>query len=62
MAILGSYAWKPAKYLMYALPWGWQCNLLHPEPARWLGAAVGCLAYTAVFLMLGYYRFERRDL
>ena len=62
MAILGSYAWKPAKYLMYALPWGWQCNLLHPEPAHWLGAVVACLAYAAVFLMLGYYRFERRDL
>ena len=62
MAILGSFAWKPAKYLMYVLPWGWQCNLLHPEPARWLGAVVACLAYTGVFLMLGYYRFERRDL
>jgi ABC-type transport system involved in multi-copper enzyme maturation permease subunit len=62
MAILGSFAWKPAKYLMYALPWGWQCNLLHPEPARWLGAVAGCLAYAAVFLMLGYYQFERRDL
>jgi len=61
-AILGSIAWKPAKYLMYALPWGWQNNLLHPAPAHWLGAAVACLVYTAVFLMLGYYRFERRDL
>ena len=62
MAILGGLAWKPAKYLKYALPWGWQCNLLHPEPAHWLGAVAACLAYTAVFLMLGYYRFERRDL
>jgi ABC-type transport system involved in multi-copper enzyme maturation permease subunit len=62
LAILGALAWKPAKYLKYALPWGWQCNLLHPEPARWLGAFAACLAYTAVFLMLGYYRFERRDL
>ena len=24
MGILGSAVWKPAKYLMYALPWGWQ--------------------------------------
>ncbi len=62
ISILGSYAWAPVKYLKYALPWGWQCNLLHPEPARWLGAFAACLAYTAVFLMLGYYRFERRDL
>jgi ABC-type transport system involved in multi-copper enzyme maturation permease subunit len=61
-AILGSFAWKPAKYLLYVLPWGWQCHLLHPEPAHWLGAAFACLVYTAVFLMLGYYRFEKRDL
>jgi ABC-type transport system involved in multi-copper enzyme maturation permease subunit len=62
LGILGSFAWKPAKYLMYALPWGWQSNLLHPVPAHCLGAALACLLYTAVFLMLGYYRFERRDL
>ncbi|MHC4891070.1 MAG: hypothetical protein ACYTEO_16585, partial [Planctomycetota bacterium] len=62
MGILGSVAWKPAKYLMYALPWGWQSNLLHPAPARFVGAALGCLVYAGVFLMLGYYRFERRDL
>ena len=60
--LLGSLAWKPAKYLMYALPWGWQNHLLHPEPAHWLGAAVACLVYTGAFLTLGYYRFERRDL
>jgi hypothetical protein len=60
--ILGSLAWKPAKYLMYVLPWGWQNNLLHPAPAHWLGASVACLVYAGVFLMLGYYRFERRDL
>ena len=62
LAIIGSMAWKPAKYLKFALPWGWQCNLLHPEPARWMGAVAGCLVYAAVFLMLGYYRFEKRDL
>jgi len=62
IGVLGRIAWKPAKYLMYALPWGWQHHLLHPEPAHWLGAAVACLAYTAAFLMLGYYRFARRDL
>jgi ABC-type transport system involved in multi-copper enzyme maturation permease subunit len=62
MAILGSFAWKPAKYLMYVLPWGWQCNLLHPDPVCWVGAVVLCLAYTVAFLMLGYYCFERRDL
>ncbi len=62
MAILGSYAWKPAKYILYALPWGWQNNLLHPAPAHWLGAVLASLAYTAFFLALGYIRFETRDL
>jgi len=62
IAILGSFAWKPAKYLLYALPWGWQNNLLHPHLAHWLGAVLASLAYTAFFLMLGYYHFERRDL
>jgi ABC-type transport system involved in multi-copper enzyme maturation permease subunit len=60
--LLGGLAWKPAKYVMYALPWGWQNNLLHPAPAHWLGAIVACLVYAGAFLMLGHYRFERRDL
>ena len=60
--LLGSIAWKPAKYIMYALPWGWQPHLLHPSPAHWLGSALACLAYAAIFLMLGYYRFEKRDI
>lgn len=62
MGMLGSLAWKPAKYLLYALPWGWQSNLLHPEPARCLLAALGCFVYAGFFLFLGYYHFERRDL
>jgi ABC-type transport system involved in multi-copper enzyme maturation permease subunit len=62
MAILGSFAWKPAKYLLYALPWGWQNNLIHPAPAHWIGAVLASLAYTAFFLTLGYIRFETRDL
>ncbi len=62
LAVLGSLAWKPAKYIKYTLPWGWQNHLLHPDPAHWGGAVAACLVYTAVFLMLGYYRFMRRDL
>ena len=62
LAVLGRFIWEPAKYIKYALPWGWQCHLLHPDPAHWGGAVAACLAYTAVFLMLGYYRFEKRDL
>ncbi|MDT8301457.1 MAG: ABC transporter permease subunit [Sedimentisphaerales bacterium] len=61
-AILGSFAWKPAKYILYALPWGWQNNLLHPALAHWLVAVFASLAYTAFFLALGYIRFETRDL
>jgi ABC-type transport system involved in multi-copper enzyme maturation permease subunit len=59
---LGSLAWKPAKYFKYVLPWGWQNNLFHPDPAYWGSAVLACLVYAAIFLMLGYYRFEKRDL
>ena len=62
LAVLGGLAWKPAKYILYTLPWGWQNHLLHPEPGHWLGAALACLAYTSVFLILGQVRFARRDL
>jgi ABC-type transport system involved in multi-copper enzyme maturation permease subunit len=62
LAILGRFVWEPAKYIKYALPWGWQCHLLHPELLHWGGAVAACLAYTAVFLMFGYYCFVRRDL
>ncbi|MBC8468233.1 MAG: hypothetical protein H8D56_02075 [Planctomycetes bacterium] len=62
IAILGSFAWKPAKYLLYALPWGWQNNLLHPATSHWVIAVFASLAYTAFFLTLGYIRFETRDL
>jgi ABC-type transport system involved in multi-copper enzyme maturation permease subunit len=61
-AILGGLKWEAAKYVKYALPWGWQNHLLHPEPSHWLAAGLACLLYTAVFLMLGYTRFETRDL
>jgi ABC-type transport system involved in multi-copper enzyme maturation permease subunit len=61
-AFLGSLAWKPAKYLMYALPWGFQNHLLHPELTHSLGAGLACLGYTLVFFWLGYHHFETRDL
>ena len=61
-AMIGSMKWKPVKYLLYALPWGWQSQLLHPSPSHWLGAVFACLLYAVVFLMLGYYRFEKRDI
>jgi len=62
IAMIGSLAWKPAEYLLYLLPWGWQNHLLHPAPGHWLGAGLACLAYTGVLLALGYVRFARRDL
>ena len=62
IALIGGLAWKPTKYILYALPWGWQNHLLHPEPSHWLNAALGCLVYTSVLLTLGYIRFAKRDL
>jgi ABC-type transport system involved in multi-copper enzyme maturation permease subunit len=61
-AFLGGLAWKPAQYLIYALPWGLQNHLLHPDASHWLVAGLECLGYTAVFFLLGYIRFQRRDL
>lgn len=62
VAFLGGLKWEAMKLIKYALPWGWQNHLLHPQPSHWLGAGLACLLYTAVFLMLGYARFETRDL
>ena len=61
-ALIASMAWEPAVYLKYALPWGLQNHLLHPELTHSLGTALACLGYMLVFLVLGYYRFETRDL
>lgn len=61
-AMLGRLAWEPLKYVKFLLPWGWQNHLLHPSVVHWGCAGLACLAYTAVFLLLGCRRFERRDL
>lgn len=61
-AVLGRMAWEPLKYIKFLLPWAWQNHLLHPSFSHWGTAGLACLAYTAVFLMLGYRRFETRDL
>ncbi len=61
-AVIGRFAWEPLKYIKYLLPWGWQNQLLHPSVVHWGCAGLACLAYTAVFLMIGYRRFEKRDL
>lgn len=61
-AVLGAMKWEALRLVKYALPWGWQNHLLHPEPSHWLAAGLACLLYMAVFLTLGYIRFETRDL
>ncbi len=61
-AFLGGLKWEAVKLVKYLLPWGWQNHLLHPEPSHWLAAGLACLLYTGVFLMLGYARFDTRDL
>ena len=62
LAFLGSLVWRPMIYLNFALPWGIQNYLLHPQLTHSLGTTLACLAYMMVFLFLGYYRFETRDL
>ncbi len=61
-AVLGRLVWEPLKYIKWLLPWGWQNHLLHPSFTHWGCASLACLVYTAVFLMLGYRRFAKRDL
>jgi len=61
-ALVGKLAWGPAVYFKYALPWGVQNHLLHPEWSHVLGAVAACLGYAGVFLMLGHRHFVRRDL
>lgn len=61
-SVVGGMKWEAFKLVKYALPWGWQNHLLHPDPSHWLAAGVACLLYTAGFLTLGYLRFETRDL
>jgi hypothetical protein len=62
LSVLGGLKWEALKLIKYALPWGWQNHLLHPEPSHWLAAGLACLLYTGVFLLWGYARFETRDL
>ena len=62
VAAIGKHNWEPLKNTKYLLPWGIQNYLMHPEWTHFLGAAAGCLGYTLFFLLLGYVRFQRRDL
>ena len=62
LAIGAMNAWEPLGKLIYLMPWGVQFWLFHPDPAKVVFAALGCLAYTALFLFLGLYFFRKRDL
>ncbi len=59
---IGKLYWELLQNVKYLLPWGIQNYLMHPEWTHFLGAAAGCLGYTLFFLLLGYVRFQRRDL
>jgi len=61
-ALIGKNTWEPMENLNYLLPWGTQIYLQHHSLTHFLGAALGCLGYAAVFLFLGHRHFTRRDL
>lgn len=62
VAFLAAKQWSSAYYLKWLLPWGVQNHLLAPDYSTAALAALACLGYTAVFLFLGYRKFETRDL
>ncbi len=62
IAMFGKSAWSKIEYLEWLLPWGVQTHLMAPEAAYRLGAGAICLVYTVLFLFLGNYFFNRRDL
>lgn len=62
VALLAGSKWSWAANVKWLLPWGCQQDLLHPDVTRFLGAALACLGYAAVFLALGYRHFSKRDL
>jgi len=54
--------WPPLWHVMHLMPWGSQVLLFHPHAGVAAGAAAACLAYTALFLGLGWRHFRGRDL
>jgi hypothetical protein len=59
---IAGFAWEPARYAVYLLPWGVQNDLLGPSVGTVAVAIGACAVYTAVFSWLGARTFERRDL
>jgi hypothetical protein len=61
-ATFGRLTHEAADYVSYVLPWGFQTQLFHHDPANVALAAGGCLLQTALFAWLGLRKFTRRDL
>ncbi|MBN1851133.1 MAG: hypothetical protein JW829_00355 [Pirellulales bacterium] len=61
-ALFGRATWKPASSICYALPWGIQNYILHPDWTWVLGSLAACGGYTILFLLLGHHHFTKRDL
>jgi hypothetical protein len=61
-AFLAGFAWDPARYLSYLLPWPIQNLLLAPDLGTVAWVAAACIGYTAAFTWLGARTFETRDL
>ncbi|HZF28602.1 MAG TPA: hypothetical protein VE907_05770 [Gammaproteobacteria bacterium] len=60
--VLGAFAWEPARFATYLLPWGVQNDLLGPSAGTVAVAFGACVLYTVAFVWLGARTFERRDL
>ena len=52
----------PFSALTRFLPWGWKYDLLSGEPTKRLLAIAVMLGFTALFLLLGFRTFHKRDL
>lgn len=61
-AFLAGLSWAPAAHLQWLLPWGVHNDLLAPRWYQVALAALACLGYTAVYLVLGHRHFCKRDL
>jgi hypothetical protein len=51
-----------ASYVKWVLPWGVQNRLFHPDAQQVVLAVLACIGYAAVYALLGYRHFAKRDL
>jgi len=62
IAFSAQNAWEPLGKLLYLLPWAYSHQLLHPDLANGVLAALACFGHGVVFLLAAIWVFERRDL